>query len=108
MTRDDVIRMAREAGINFDPAAPGGDGIDAWYGDQYLPCGAVVKLIEIAMAEERERNAKCESEFCGKCYHQGFEEGVAAERELCIEDARTVGGSFAIECEDLIRARGDK
>lgn len=35
-------------------------------------------------------------------------EMIEAEREACIEDVRTVGGSFAVQCEDLIRARGDK
>lgn len=30
----------------------------------------------------------------------------AEERDECIENVRTVGGSLSIECEDLIRARG--
>ena len=29
----------------------------------------------------------------------------AEENESCIEDVRTVGGKFAVECESLIRAR---
>lgn len=29
----------------------------------------------------------------------------AEENEACIEDVRTVGGMFAVECEALIRAR---
>lgn len=33
---------------------------------------------------------------------------AAAEREECIESARTVGGDFAVECERLIRARGQE
>lgn len=32
---------------------------------------------------------------------------VAAEREACIEDVRTVGGKFSVECETLIRSRGE-
>lgn len=31
---------------------------------------------------------------------------AAAEREACIEDARTVGGDAGAEMEKLIRARG--
>jgi hypothetical protein len=58
MERGEIIRIAREAGINFDPAGPGDDGIDTWYGNQWLPCGAIQKLIEIAQAEEREACAK--------------------------------------------------
>lgn len=27
------------------------------------------------------------------------------EREYCIEDVRTVGGEFAVECENLIMSR---
>ena len=29
----------------------------------------------------------------------------AKENEACIEDVRTVGGAFAVECEALIRVR---
>jgi hypothetical protein len=61
MERSEIIRMAREAGINFDPAGPSDDGIDTWYGNQYLPSGAIRRLIEIAQAAEREACAKlCE------------------------------------------------
>jgi len=63
MKRDEIIRMAREAGINFDPAGPGDDGIDTWYGDQYLPCGSIAKLIEIAQSAEREACAKVAASY---------------------------------------------
>jgi len=54
-TRELVIRIARAAGVNGDPAGPGDDGIDTWYGNQYLPCGALTKLVALAMAEEQAR-----------------------------------------------------
>ena len=57
-TRDTVIRIARAAGVNCDPAGPGHDDIDTWYGNQYLPTGALTALVLAAMAEERERCAK--------------------------------------------------
>lgn len=60
-TRETVVRLARAAGVNGDPAGPGDDGIDTWYGSQYLPCGALTKLVDLAMAEGREQCAKaCE------------------------------------------------
>ena len=37
---------------------------------------------------------------------QAWEAGVKEEREACIENVRTVGGRFAVECEALIRDRG--
>lgn len=54
-TRETVVRLARAAGVNGDPAGPGDDGIDMWYGLQYLPNGALTKLVALAMAEEQAR-----------------------------------------------------
>lgn len=56
--RETVVRLARAAGMNGDPAGPGDDGIDTWYGCQYLPSGALTKLVALAMAEGREQAAK--------------------------------------------------
>lgn len=36
---------------------------------------------------------------------EAWQEAGRQEREACIEDVRTIGGSFAVQCEDLIRAR---
>lgn len=33
--------------------------------------------------------------------------GKLAERDECIEGVRTVGGKFSVECEALIRDRGE-
>lgn len=67
LTRDDVVRMAREI---FGQSA-------------VLPVTELERFAAMAYAA-----------------------GQAAEREACIEDVRTVGGRFAVECEALIRARG--
>ena len=39
--------------------------------------------------------------------YRGFKLGMKIQREMCIEDVRTIGGEFAIECEKLIRARSE-
>lgn len=39
---------------------------------------------------------------------ESWQESAKHEREACIEDVRTVGGPFAVECEALILARGVK
>lgn len=81
MTRDDVIRMAREAGFKRTRSCCGIDdkfcSTDEWRGD-------IVGLIMLV-----------------------YRAGMVAEREACIEDVRTVGGEFAVECEALIMARGE-
>ena len=67
-TRETVVRLARAAGLNGDPAGPGDDGIDTWYGHQYLPSGALAKLVALAMAEER---ARC-LYWCSLGDHEGY------------------------------------
>ena len=71
MTRDDIIRMAREAGVTTSLFVV--DGKDSEYFRLFERFAALVS---------------------------------AAEREACIEDARTVGGDAGAEVEKLIRARG--
>lgn len=44
-------QLARDAGINFTPAGPSDDGIDTWFGDQYLPSGALQKFAALVLAE---------------------------------------------------------
>lgn len=57
-----IKKLARQAGINFDPADPNDDdGIDTWYGDQYLPSGALQRFAELVVASERAKIAECES-----------------------------------------------
>jgi len=63
-TRETVVRLARAAGVNGDPAGPGDDGIDTWYGNQYLPSGALTKLVALTMAAERERFQRLIARHC--------------------------------------------
>lgn len=42
--------MARESGINFEPAREEG-GIDTWYGNQYLPDGALARFAALVRAK---------------------------------------------------------
>ncbi|MDX9716288.1 MAG: hypothetical protein RBT67_02840 [Thauera sp.] len=80
MTRDEIISMAREAGINFDPAKEGGDGIDCWYGDQYLPSGALQKFAALVAAAERTG--------CFRHQEVAMRHAVTAERAACAQIAR--------------------
>ena len=41
-------------------------------------------------------------DLCDVCY---WRKRAEEENAACIEDVRTVGGKFAVECEALIRAR---
>ncbi len=54
-----------------------------------------------------ERHADDWSEI-GAMMEAWLKANVEAEREDCIEDVRTVGGSFSVQCEDLMRARWAK
>ena len=49
VTRDEVVSLARAAGVNGEPAGPNDDEIDSWYGNQYLPSGSLTKLVGLAM-----------------------------------------------------------
>ena len=46
-----IERLAREAGITMNPAGPSDDGIDTWFGVQYLPSGALVRFAALVAAE---------------------------------------------------------
>jgi hypothetical protein len=55
LTDERIVEFARAAGIIFDPAGPEDDGIDTWYGKQYLPSGSLIKLaraIESALSAQ--------------------------------------------------------
>ena len=56
--REQVIALARSAGINGVPAGSDEDGIDTWCGNQYLPCGALTSLVSLAMREGRAQALK--------------------------------------------------
>lgn len=44
MSNELIERLAREAGINFEPAGKADEGVDMWFGDQYLPDGALARF----------------------------------------------------------------
>ena len=46
-----IERLARMASVNCKLAGPGDDGIDSWYGDQYLPNGSLARFANL-LAEE--------------------------------------------------------
>ena len=46
-----IEAMAREAGIKFTPAGPADEGIDTWYGAQYLPSGALARFHALALEQ---------------------------------------------------------
>jgi hypothetical protein len=72
MNRDDIIRMAHDAGLHIATDV------------NWMP-------------------------IIGLKYLEKFSALVAAaEREACIENARTVGGDAGAEMEKLIRARGQE
>jgi hypothetical protein len=111
MNRDDIIRMARETGIN--------EATSEFYGDELEHFAALVA------AAERERmksegwrqcaKGQRTTQFCGM-----LEDTVAAEREACAkvaESMRPKGGrmfneaqsacfSALTDCAAAIRARG--
>jgi predicted metal-dependent phosphoesterase TrpH len=101
MTREDIIRMAREAGLHIATD------------HDWMPIIALAyaqKFAELVRAEERERIKwdtihSCHPE-CDKPVCVAIRNAVAEEREACIEAARTVGGDAGAEVEKLIRARG--
>jgi len=82
MNKDDIIRMAQKAGFDkWDSTCLSGksDLDEKLAVGEYATGEAVFKFATLV---------------------------AAAEREACLEDVRTVGGAFAVECEKLIRARG--
>jgi hypothetical protein len=117
MTREDIIRLAHEAGLgdSFD------DGDSVWLCDGFYQ-DELERFAALVAAAERERmdlnsihscHAECDNPFCVR-----VREAVAHEREecakLCEEIARENEAECDIdwvtgnmECADYIRARGE-
>jgi len=87
MNKDDIMRMAREAG--FMPTV-----LNHWPSEleRFANLVAAHKA-EVALAE---------------AYRCGYEAGVAAEREACAKVCDDLIGTraMAVHCADAIRARG--
>ena len=97
MTRDDIIRMAREAGF-FDPELT-----------QVLP--SVERFAALVAAAERERIKELNAPVI-KAINEHMRKVQEMEREACAQvcDARSDAdgweGAYADECAHAIRARG--
>lgn len=86
MNDKQLSALARSVGINFDPAGLGDDGIDTWYGTQYLPSGSLRKLVDAVTSAER---AAC-AEICEAVHVrpiQGAHEEYIAGKEMAIRQA---------------------
>ena len=102
MTRDDIIRMAREAGAVF-PA-------DGSYHCFEIP-GTLERFASLVAAAEREAmieqgwrqcaKGQRTTQFCGM-----VEQAVLAEREACAKVCEEPGWNAANWCATQIRARG--
>lgn len=105
MTQDDVIEMASKAGLAFDSD----EYPEIW--QTYMNVGkqeikAFADLVAAKATEEA--NAKANASWTLMCKKM-----VAIEREACakvcdeLSDKHTWEGSYADECAQAIRARGD-
>lgn len=94
MTRDDIIRMAREA----DPGFEGGEDCDGTMTDSIVGIDQVLMFAALVAAAEREACAKVCEEI--EDYYQEHESLRYAELKT---DAQT----GASDCAHRIRARGD-
>lgn len=106
MTRDDIIRMAREAGFEADESVS-----DVWATDGYW-AEELERFARLVAAAERGKCAECGKSaaegwalYCVKCCEDSMvKAAVAAEREACAELCDSHGDDYL---GDLIRARGD-
>jgi hypothetical protein len=103
MTRDDIVRMAREAGWRVDSEGEVLEG-DGWH----IQTDIVERFAELVAAAERERIKwdtihSCHPE-CDKPVCVAIRKAVAEEREACAKLAYEVTSYEGIA--DAIRARG--
>ena len=103
MTRDDIIRMAREAGFRAGH-------IELYNSDPVpfvAPCSATDCLPELerfaALVAATERTA------CARHFDVAMRNAVTAEREACAQVCDEMSGSDYLphQCAAAIRARGD-
>ena len=95
MTRDDVIRMAREA----DPGFEGGADSDGTMTDPIVGIDQFLKFAHLIAAAEREACAKvCEE----------IEDEYRERESLMYAELRTDAQTGASDCAYRIRARGNQ
>ena len=110
MNKEDIIRMAREAGI-LETMGYGNPHMKAWQADVVRELSHFAALVA---ADERERikAANAPEIEAINAHIKALEDAVAAEREACAKicdsfQARDVGMQPA-ECAGAIRARGNQ
>jgi len=88
MDREDIIKMAREAGLA--------------YGSDEKPLGSVIRFAALVAEYERKKRHAA--------WHEGFEVGRNAERNFCAAVAEWTPDAFgtAQKIAAAIRARGEK
>ena len=90
--REQVIRMAREAGV-FEVSYPHPGNI------------AELERFAALVAKRAVSNIDPASSMS---YQEGYAAGAAAEREACAKLCDDIGNTWALDCADAIRARGEK
>ena len=99
MTRDDIIRMARGAGLEDDDSFVL-EPHTIWYFDELQ----LERFAALVAAANKPETAIAEAYRCG------WEAGAIATRDACIAlcEEHWRNGGTAMECADAIRARGKK
>jgi hypothetical protein len=107
MTRDDIIRMAREACDT--------DKVDAWSnGFWTITQEEIERFAALVAAAEREAMQERRAFELAESYRCGWDGGAAAEREACAKVCEDIDTEYdgedvlATWCAAEIRARGQK
>jgi hypothetical protein len=96
MTRDEVIRLAREANMGFD--------ISVWGVIEELQ--AFAAMVAEAEADKHDTGTHTCSNRCQRYACVAVREAVAAEREACAKMCEEVIDRCVTDCAAAIRARG--
>ena len=104
MTRDDIIRMASEAGNSVVPQGDTRDPLDVYLHEVFV-FADLIKQHLIAEGYRKCAEGQQTTHFCGQ-----LEAAVKAEREALCQWIETVFASYerADNIVAAIRARGDK
>jgi hypothetical protein len=101
MTRDDIIRMAREAGAT----------VSSFHGRFVMYPDDIERFAALVAAAER-KNYEHTLALQQQSYEREIKIEVEAEREACAKVCESLAGSMwvtreaSLECSDAIRARG--
>jgi hypothetical protein len=108
MTREDIIRMAREAGVRMDYIFDSGT-------TRWILQPGLMRFAALVAEAERERMTVNSIHSCHpECDRPGcvaVRKAVEAEREACKKECAEIAerfGGTARDCADAIRARGSK